>query len=62
MKFFAGLNAWMLPAAAIASFLFGGAWYTMLAKPWMAAARWSFTAASAATCLPPKKCWTSCGR
>ena len=39
MKFFAGLNAWMLPAAAVASFLFGGLWYTLLAKPWMAAAK-----------------------
>ena len=39
MKFFAGLNAWMLPVAAIASFMFGGVWYTLLSKPWMAAAK-----------------------
>lgn len=38
MKFFAGLNAWMLPVAAIASFLFGGIWYGALSKQWMEAA------------------------
>lgn len=39
MKFFAGLNAWMIPVAAIASFLFGGVWYGLLSKHWIAAAR-----------------------
>ena len=39
MKFFAGLNPWMLPVAAIASFMFGGVWYSLLSKPWMAAAK-----------------------
>ena len=39
MKLFTGLNAWMLPVAAIASFLFGGLWYGVLAKQWMAAAK-----------------------
>lgn len=38
MKFFAGLNAWMLPVAAIASFVFGGIWYGVLSRQWMAAA------------------------
>ena len=38
MKFIAGLNPWMLPLAAIASFLFGGIWYTVLSKQWLAAA------------------------
>ena len=39
MKLFAGLNPWMLPVAAIASFLFGGLWYGLLSKQWMAAAK-----------------------
>ena len=39
MKFFAGLNAWMLPLAAIASFIFGGVWYGALSQRWMAAAK-----------------------
>ncbi len=34
---FAGLNFWAIAAAAAASFLFGGVWYGLLAKPWMAA-------------------------
>ena len=38
MKFFSGLNAWMLPVAAVASFIFGGMWYGVLSKQWMAAA------------------------
>jgi Protein of unknown function (DUF1761) len=38
MKLFAGLNTWMLPVAAIASFAFGAVWYMALSKPWMAAA------------------------
>lgn len=38
MKLFAGLTVWALPLAAIAGFLFGGLWYGVLAKPWMAAA------------------------
>ncbi len=38
MKFFAGLNAWILPLTALASFIFGGIWYGTLAKQWMAAA------------------------
>jgi Protein of unknown function (DUF1761) len=37
MKFFAGLNVWMLPLAAVLSFAFGGIWYGLLSKPWMAA-------------------------
>ncbi len=39
MKFFAGLNPLMFPVAAIASFMFGGAWYGFLSKQWMAAAK-----------------------
>jgi Protein of unknown function (DUF1761) len=38
MKIFAGLNAWMLPLVALASFIFGGVWYGTLAKQWMASA------------------------
>ena len=34
---FAGLNYWAIVVAAAASFLFGGVWYGMLSKPWMAA-------------------------
>lgn len=34
---FAGLNYWAILVAAAASFLFGGVWYGMLSKPWMAA-------------------------
>jgi hypothetical protein len=37
MKLFAGLTVWALPLAATASFLFGGLWYGVLAKRWMAA-------------------------
>lgn len=39
MKLFAGLNAWMLPLAAIASFVFGGVWYGVLSKQWLSAAK-----------------------
>lgn len=39
MKFFVGLNAWMLPTAAAASFVFGGIWYGLLSKQWMSAAK-----------------------
>ena len=39
MKFFAGLNAWMLPLAAVASFIFGGVWYGLLSRQWLAAAK-----------------------
>ncbi len=38
MKFFAGLTVWALPLAAFVGFMFGGIWYTVLAKPWMTAA------------------------
>ncbi len=38
MKWFAGLNAWALPLAALASFIFGGIWYGVLSKQWMSAA------------------------
>jgi hypothetical protein len=34
---FAGMNYWAVVAAAAASFIFGGAWYGLLAKQWMAA-------------------------
>ena len=34
---FAGMNYWAIIAAAAASFIFGGAWYGLLAKHWMAA-------------------------
>jgi Protein of unknown function (DUF1761) len=34
---FAGMNYWAIVAAAAASFVFGGIWYSVLAKPWMAA-------------------------
>ena len=37
MKIFAGLNVWALPVAAVLSFAFGGIWYGLLAKQWMAA-------------------------
>jgi hypothetical protein len=35
---FAGLNHLAVVLAAVASFIFGGLWYGMLAKQWMAAA------------------------
>lgn len=38
MKFFAGLNVWALPLAAVLSFAFGGVWYGALSKQWMEAA------------------------
>lgn len=41
MKFFAGLNPWAFPLAAAASFIFGGIWYGLLSKQWMAAANLS---------------------
>ena len=41
MRFFAGLNVWALPLAAFASFVFGGIWYGVLSKTWMAAANMS---------------------
>lgn len=34
---FAGMNAWAIVAAAIASFAFGAVWYGTLSKSWMAA-------------------------
>jgi hypothetical protein len=34
---FAGMSYWAIVAAAAASFVFGGVWYSVLAKPWMAA-------------------------
>ncbi|MGI9405019.1 MAG: DUF1761 domain-containing protein [Hyphomicrobiaceae bacterium] len=34
---FAGISYVAVLAAAVASFMFGGAWYGILAKPWMAA-------------------------
>ena len=34
---FAGINYWAVVAAAVAGFLFGGVWYGVLARPWMAA-------------------------
>lgn len=38
MKLFAGLVPWVLVLAAAASFVFGGLWYGLLSKQWMAAA------------------------
>lgn len=38
MKLFAGINIWALPLAAAAGFIFGGIWYGVLSKQWMAAA------------------------
>ena len=35
---FSGLNHVAVVLAAMASFIFGGVWYGMLSKPWMAAA------------------------
>lgn len=35
---FAGINYLAVLAGAIASFMFGGVWYGVLSKPWMAAA------------------------
>lgn len=35
---FAGLNAIAIVVAAVVSFMFGGAWYNILAGPWMKAA------------------------
>lgn len=37
MKLFTGLNIWALPIAAVATFLFGGIWYGVLSKHWLAA-------------------------
>ncbi len=37
MKFFAGLNVWALPVAALLSFAFGGVWYGALSRQWMEA-------------------------
>jgi len=36
---FAGMNALAIIVAAIAAFAFGGAYYDLLSKPWMQAAR-----------------------
>lgn len=33
---FAGMNYWAILAAAVAGFLFGGAWYGLLSKQWLA--------------------------
>jgi hypothetical protein len=38
MTTFAGINYWAVLLAAIASFVFGGVWYGVLSKQWMAAA------------------------
>ncbi len=38
MQLFSSLNIWAVFAAAAASFIFGGVWYGLLSKPWMAAA------------------------
>ena len=38
MKLFSGLTVWALLLAAVASFVFGGVWYSALSKQWMAAA------------------------
>ncbi len=38
MQFFSGLNFWAVLLAAAASFVFGGIWYGVLSKQWMAAA------------------------
>jgi hypothetical protein len=38
MKLFAGLNTWAIPLAAAISFIFGGIWYGVLSKQWLAAA------------------------
>lgn len=35
---FAGLNPWAVVLAAVVSFIFGGVWYGVLGKAWMAAA------------------------
>ena len=43
---FAGINYWAVLIAAVAGWLVGGAWYTLLGKPWMAAQ--GFTAESMA--------------
>lgn len=32
---FAGINYWAIIAAAVASFMFGGAWYGILSRQWM---------------------------
>ena len=37
MRFFAGLNLWVLPLAAFVSFAFGGIWYNVLGERWKAA-------------------------
>lgn len=37
MKIFAGLTVWALPLAAVLSFMFGGLWYGLLSRQWMAA-------------------------
>ena len=35
---FAGINYLAIPVAALAGFMFGGIWYNVLSKQWMAAA------------------------
>ncbi len=35
---FAGINYWAILLAGVASFLFGGVWYGLLSRQWMAAA------------------------
>ena len=37
----AGTSIWIIIAAAVAAFIFGGVYYGVLSKPWMAAARLS---------------------
>lgn len=38
MQLFSGLHMWAVLLAAAASFIFGGLWYGLLSKQWMAAA------------------------
>ena len=35
---FAGMNYWAVLMAAVAAWMLGALWYSLLAKPWMAAA------------------------
>src|SRR5260370_20924337 len=35
---FAGMNYWAVVMAAVAAWMLGALWYSLLAKPWMAAA------------------------
>ena len=49
---FAGINYWAVLAAGVASFLFGGLWYGLLSKRWMAAIGKTESELKSGTALP----------